>query len=89
MVFINSLLKEMRPRDTYGYKGAKHKPSKTEWVKIDQESSNRLPNLIENLREIGIPITKRVIAKELKLKDASLRNLPKFKRLIKEAKKNA
>jgi hypothetical protein len=69
--------------------GVKHKPSKYDWKNIDQECSNRLPNLIGNLRKKGIRITKSVIAKELKIKDASLRKLPGLKMLIKLAKNNA
>jgi hypothetical protein len=66
--------------------GVKYKPSKYDWKTIEQECTNRLHNLVGNLRKKGIPITKRVIAKELKLKDASLRNLPRLKELIKRAK---
>jgi transcriptional regulator len=65
---------------------AKHRPSKFDWNRIDQECSNEALAIIKKLRKKGIPITKRVIAKELKLKDASLRNLPKLLKLIKKAK---
>jgi hypothetical protein len=65
---------------------AKHRPSKWGWETIDQECSNEAVAIIKKLREKGIPITKRVIAKELKLKDASLRNLPILAALIKSKK---
>jgi hypothetical protein len=58
---------------------AKHRPSKFDWNRIDQECSNRLTNLIRSLREKGIPITKRNLSAELGLKDISWRSLPKTK----------
>jgi hypothetical protein len=64
--------------------GVKHRPSKLNWEKIDDECSNRPPNIIQSLMERGIPTIQGVIASELKLKDASLRNLPKLKMLIKK-----
>jgi hypothetical protein len=64
--------------------GVKHRPSKWNWEKIDDECSNRPPNIIQSLMERGIPTIQGVIASELKLKDASLRNLPKLKMLIKK-----
>jgi hypothetical protein len=67
-------------------KKAKHRPSKWRWETIDQECSNEAAAIIKKLRKKGIPITKRVIAKELKLKDASLRNLPILAALIKSKK---
>jgi hypothetical protein len=67
-------------------KKAKHRPSKFDWNRIDQECSNEAAAIIKKLRKKGIPITKRVIAKELKLKDASLRNLPILAALIKSKK---
>jgi lambda repressor-like predicted transcriptional regulator len=66
-----------------GPQGIKNKPSKWDWKKIDTERSVKLPSLIRELRKKGISITKSVIAKELKLKDVSLRNLPNVKRGIK------
>jgi uncharacterized protein with NRDE domain len=66
-----------------GPQGIKNKPSKWDWKKIDTERSAKLPSLIRELRKKSISITKSVIAKELKLKDVSLRNLPNVKRGIK------
>jgi hypothetical protein len=61
---------------------AKHRPSKFDWNRIDQECSDRLPNLIRSLREKRIPITKRNLSAELGLKDISWRSLPKTKQLL-------
>jgi hypothetical protein len=65
---------------------AKHRPSKFDWNRIDQESSNRLTNLIRSLREKGMPITKRNLSAELGLKDISWRSLPMTKRIYRKHK---
>jgi hypothetical protein len=65
---------------------AKHRPSKFNWKKIDIDCVSKLPSLIEQLKSQGYKcITKKLVAQELGLKDASLRNLTKLKKLIKEA----
>ena len=64
-----------------GPQGVKHKPSEWDWKTIDRESSNKLPNLIKNLIERGVPITKRNLSVELGLKDISWRALPKTRKV--------
>ena len=66
--------------------GVKHITPKWDWGRIEEECLDRLPNLINNLMERGIPINKSFIAKEFNLKDRSLRNLRKVKRIIKKFK---
>jgi hypothetical protein len=69
-----------------GPQGVKHITPRWDFEKIDQECSDRLPNLINNLREREIPITKRNLSVELGLKDSSWRSLPMTKRIYRKLK---
>ena len=65
--------------------GVKYKPSKWDWEKIDNDCVSKLPSLIEQLKSQGYKsITKKLVSQELGLKDTSLRNLPRLKKMIKQ-----
>jgi hypothetical protein len=72
-----------------GPQGVKHIPPRWNFEKIDQECSAKIQNLIKELREKGMPITKRNLSVELGLKDISWRSLPMTKRIYRKLKSRA